>query len=81
MDSDLNIYTPLRDTDTTVFYELKNLIKHNKLTSQTNGCKLVHAFISDKYDYCNATCGTVDGEMASAHSKCRNQSLYKYVKI
>ena len=58
MDSDLNFNSHITTVIRSAYYHLKNISRIQKLMSQQDLEKLVHAFIFSRLDYCN---GVVTG--------------------
>ncbi len=54
LDSELTFQSHIDSVVKTGFYHLRNIKKVRSFLSQDNAKKLVHAFISNRLDYCNA---------------------------
>ncbi len=53
IDSDLTFNNHIRSVTKSAFYQLKNISRIKGFMSQTDQEKLIHAFISNRLDYCN----------------------------
>ena len=54
LDPDLSFHKQISNISKTAFYHLRIISKVRPLLSQSDAEKLVHAFISNRLDYCNA---------------------------
>lgn len=53
IDSDLTFNNHIKSVTKSAFYQLKNISRIKGFMSQTDQEKLIHAFISNRLDYCN----------------------------
>ena len=63
-DQDMSFNSHIKQTCRTSFFHLRSIVKIRNILSQSDAEKLVHAFVTSRFDYCN-----------SLLSGCLNSSL------